>query len=283
MLEVISRSAFDLQPVFETVAESAVRLCEADKAIIFRFDGELLRLAVGFNASPELVEFIRRNPIRPGRNSASGRAALERRTIHIHDARADPEFSYGAREVDPIRTLLGVPILKGDELLGAMTIYRLEVRPFTDKQIELVETFADQAAIAIENVRLFDEVEARRRELARSVEELRALGEVIQAVNSTLDLPTVLATIVAKAVQLSGTEAGAIYVVDERGEEFELSATYGMSEELIAAVRNMHTVISDAVGLATESHRPTQVADLQELPPTPVQRHYSSCRLSRRG
>jgi signal transduction histidine kinase/DNA-binding response OmpR family regulator len=270
VLEVISRSAFDLQRVFETVAESAVRLCEADKAFIFRFDGELLRMAVAFNASEELRAFTERNPIRPGRGSGTGRAALERRTIHIPDARADPEYSYGALHVDPIRTLLGVPILKGDDLLGVMMIYRLEVKPFTEKQIALIETFADQAAIAIENVRLFDEVQARTSELTRSVEELRALGVVSQAVNSTLDLETVLDTIVAKATQISGTEAGAIYVLDEQQREFQLSSTFGMNEELITAVRNMHAEISEAVGLMTETHEPRQEADLRDLPPTPV-------------
>src|SRR4029453_16621763 len=203
VLEVISRSAFDLQPVFETVVESAVRVCGADKAFIFRFDGKLLRMAAAFNTPPEFQEWVAQNPIRPGRHSGAARAALERRTIHIHDVQADPEYSYGAKNVEAIRTILGVPILKGDELLGVIMIYRLEVKPFTDKQIGLVETFADQAAIAIENVRLFDEVQARTTALGRSVEELRALGEVSQAVNSTLDLQTVLSTIVAKAVQLS--------------------------------------------------------------------------------
>jgi signal transduction histidine kinase len=131
-------------------------------------------------------------------------------------------------------------------------------------------TFADQAVIAIENVRLFDEVKARTHELARSVEELRALGAVSQAVGSTLDLPVVLDTIVAKATQISGTEAGAIYVLDERQKEFQLRATFGMTTELIAAVRNMHAEISDAVGLLTETHQPSQDADLRELPLTPV-------------
>ena len=138
-----------------------------------------------------------------------------------------------------------------------------------NKQIELVTTFADQAVIAIENVRLFDEVQTRTLELARSVEELRALSEVSQAVNSTLDLQTVLETIVAQAAQLSGTDAGAIYVCDER-QEFQLRATYGMSEELIAAIRDMHVGISEAVGQLTEAHEPHQTADLRELPPTSV-------------
>jgi two-component system NtrC family sensor kinase len=173
VLEVISRSAFDLQAVFETVAESSVRLCGADRALILRFDGELLRLAVAYNAPQELKEFVEQNPIRPGRHSASARAALERRTIHIPDCLADPEYTYGSKDVAPIRTNLGVPILKGDELLGVVLIYHLEVRPFTDKQIALVETFADQAAIAIENVRLFEAEQQRTRELAKSLENLQ--------------------------------------------------------------------------------------------------------------
>src|SRR5213079_2844660 len=114
---------------------------------------------------------------------------------------------------------------------------RYTVQPFTDKQIELLTTFADQAVIAIENVRLFEEVQTRTRELAQSVEELRALGDVSQAVNSTLDLETVLTTIVAKAVQLSGTEAGAIYTFDESRQEFWLRATHGADEAVVAAIR----------------------------------------------
>ena len=168
VLQVISRSRFDLQPVFETVAESSVRLCGADRAFIFRFDGELLRMVAAYNAPPEFKEWVKQHPIRPGRHSGSARAALERRTIHIPDVRADPEYTYGAKDAEAIRTVLGVPILKDDDLLGVMMIYHLEgVRPFTDQQIALVETFADQAVIAIENVRLFDEVQARTRAVAR--------------------------------------------------------------------------------------------------------------------
>ena len=112
---------------------------------------------------------VARHPIRPGRHSGSARAALERRTIHIHDVRADPEYSYGAKDAEAIRTVLGVPILKGDDLLGVMMIYHLQgVRPFTNKQIALVETFADQAAIAIENVRLFREIQDKSRQLSEA-------------------------------------------------------------------------------------------------------------------
>ena len=135
------------------------------------------------------------------------------------------------------RTVLAVPMLKEDELIGAIAIYRQEVRPFTDKQIELVKNFAAQAVIAIENTRLLNELRQRTDELAHSVQGLQALGEVTQAVNSTLDLETVLSTIVAKAVQLSGTDAGAIYVFEEAQQLFRLRATFGFSEELIAAGR----------------------------------------------
>jgi GAF domain-containing protein len=272
VLEVISRSAFDLQAVFETVAESSVKLCGADRAMIFRFDGELLRMAVAFNAPQALKEFIEQNPIRPGRGSVTGRAVLERRTIHIPDVLADREYTYGSKDIEAIRTLLAVPILKGDDLLGVLGIYHLEeVRPFTDKQIALLETFADQAAIAIDNVRLLDALRHRTDELGRSVSELRALGEVSQAVNSTLDLEIVLSTIVAKAVQLSGTEAGAIYGYDEQACEFRLRATYGMDQGLIDALTQQHIGLDDpSVAEVFAQREPTQVADLREEPSSDI-------------
>jgi signal transduction histidine kinase len=269
VLDVISRSAFDLQAVFETVAESSVRLCGADRAFVYRFDGELLRMAVAFNAPEKLKDFVSKNPIRPGRQSASARAAFERRTIHIPDVRADPEYTYGTLE--ELRTILAVPILKGDNLLGGLAVYHLEeVRPFTDKQIALVETFADQAAIAIDNVRLLDELRHRTDELGRSVNELQALGEVSQAVNSTLDLETVLTTIVAKAVQLSRTEAGVIYVFDEQDQTLRVRATYGLSDELVAAIRGQLAGASDALRQAIQDRQPLQIADIRDEPPSPV-------------
>jgi two-component system, NtrC family, sensor kinase len=147
VLEVISRSAFDLQAVFDTVAASSVRLCAADRAFIFRFDGELLQVAATCNVASEWREWVKQNPIRPGRHAASARAALERKTIHIPDVLADPEYTYGARDKETVRTILAVPILKGDDLLGVIMVYRLAMKPFTDQQTALVETFADQAAI----------------------------------------------------------------------------------------------------------------------------------------
>jgi len=266
VLDVISRSAFDLQAVFETVAESAVKLCGADRAFIWRFDGELLRMIVAYNAPQELKAYVAENPIRPGRDSTAARAALERRTVHIPDVLADSEYSFGTKNIDQLRTTLAVPILKGDDLLGVMTIYHVErVNPFSDKQIALVETFGDQAAIAIDNVRLLDELRHRTTELGRSVSELQALGEVSQAVNSTLDLETVLSTIVAKAVELSDTEAGAIYGYDEHTREFRLRATHGMDQGLIEVLTQRHIDLADPTIAAIFAQRePTQVADLRE-------------------
>ena len=162
--------------------------------------------------------------------------------------------------------MLGVPLLREGTPIGVLNLVRSH-RPFTDKQIELVTTFADQAVIAIENVRLFDEVQARTRELSQSVGELQALGEVSQAVNSTLELETVLATIVAKAVQISNTDAGVIYVFDELDQTLRVRATYGLSEELVAAIRDQPAAAaSDALRQAVRDRQPQEIADIGDEP-----------------
>jgi signal transduction histidine kinase len=184
---------------------------------------------------------------------------------------ADPKFKLiGGSAFSNVRTILGVPLLREGTPIGVLILTRPEVESFTDKQIELVETFADQAVIAIENVRLFDEVQARTQELARSVEELRALGEVSQTVNSTLDLETVLNTIVAKAVQLSKTDAGVIYVFDELDQTLRVRATYGLSDELVAAIRGQPAGASDALRRAIQDRQPLEIADIRDEPPSPV-------------
>src|SRR6185503_9246923 len=159
----------DLQPVFETLAENAVRLCEAEQAVIFRFDGQLLRAVAIHGFTDADAEIVERNPIALERGSASGRAALERRAVHIHDVLADPEFTYLGGQL-PVRTLLAIPMLRANELLGVITIRRDEVLPFSDGQIALVETFADQAAIAIENARLLTELQTKNANLTEALE-----------------------------------------------------------------------------------------------------------------
>ncbi len=265
VLKVISRSTFDLEPVLRTLLENAVGLCGAARGHIHTFDGQLLHHAVSYNASEELVDFLKRNPISPGRYSVGARVALERRTIHVPDVVADPEYTFAAPQVEPHRTMLGVPMLRADQLLGVFIIFKHEVRPFTDKQIELVATFADQAVIAIENVRLLTELRARTRELTRSVEELRALGEVGQAVSSTLDLPTVLTTIVSRAVQLSGAAGGVIYEYDEATQTFVLQVSHRMEEELVETLRAAPLRLGEGTtGQAALRREPVQVPDIAD-------------------
>jgi GAF domain-containing protein/DNA-binding response OmpR family regulator/anti-sigma regulatory factor (Ser/Thr protein kinase) len=265
LLKVIGRSTFDLQPVFETLADNAVRLCEAERALIFRFDGQLLRVVAIYNPTPEMKEFVERTPIAPGRHSGAARAAAERRTIHIHDVQTDPEFTFPARQVDPapIRTVLAIPMLRADELLGVILIYRYEVRAFTDSQIAVLETFADQAAIAIENARLLSELQARTAELTRSVQELQALGEVSQALSSTLDVETVLNTIVSRANQLAGTDGCSVYEYDERTEEFNFRATNNLDEEVIEVSRRTPIRRGEGnMGRMAVTREPVQIPDI---------------------
>ena len=267
VLEVISRSAFDLRPVFETVAESSVRLCEADKAFIFRFDGELLRMVAAYNAPQDFKEWVEQNPIRPGRHSGSARAALERRTTHIPDVLADPEYSYGAKNVEAIRTILGVPILKGDDLLGVIMIYRLEVRPFTDKQIALVETFAGQAAIAIENVRLFDAVQQRTHELTESLQQQTATADVLKVISrSAFDLRTVLDTLLQSAARLCEADQGTI--TQRKGDTFYRSVSYGFPTAFAEYVKDRPVELGrdTATGRALVEGKVIHIPDVQADP-----------------
>ncbi len=266
VLKVISRSTFDLQPVLDALLENAVRLCGAQRGQINRFDGEVYRLGAVYNIPPEFAAYLEKHPMRPGRDTITGRAALERRSVQITDVMADPEYSYGeGPRLGGYRTILAVPMLREGVPIGVIVIWKPEVQPFTPRQIELVETFADQAVIAIENVRLFQELQARTNELARSVEELRALGEVGQAVSSTLDLPKVLSTIVARAVQLAGTSGGAIYEYEESRNEFRLRATHGMDESLLQTLRTAPIRPGEgAIGTAAISRSPVQVPDIHD-------------------
>ena len=165
VLKIISRSTFDLQHVLQTLVESAARLCEAEKSTITRQRGNVFYRAETYGFSSEFMDYVKDIPVQPERSTAAGRALLEGRAIHIADVKADPEYTFEAQKFDAYRTILGVPMLREGAPIGVLTLIRSEVRPFTDKQIELVSTFADQAAIAIENVRLFDEIQDKSRQL----------------------------------------------------------------------------------------------------------------------
>jgi two-component system, NtrC family, sensor kinase len=264
ILRVIASSPTDIQPVLDVVAENAARLCDSTDSQIYRVDdGMLQRVAV--HGSMPLAGT--RRPLTRG--TPTGRAVVDRKVIHVHDITTELETEYpeskSRQQVTGSRTILVAPLLREGVSIGAILIRRNEVCPFTEKQITLLKTFADQAVIAIENVRLFQELQQRTHELARSVGELKALGEVGQAVSSTLDLQTVLSTIVGHAVQLSGTDCGIIYEYDEPTQEFHLRASYQMEQELVNAYRATPLRLGQgATGRAAETREPYQIADLRQ-------------------
>ena len=179
VLKVISRSTFDLQPVLQTLVENAARLCRADIGIIFRLEGEVHRWAADFGVGPDFRDFIQQNPAPRGRASLAGRVELGRRPVHVLDALADPDYELREHQkLGGFRTMLGVPLLRENTLAGIFFLSRRKVEAFTDKQIELVTTFADQAVIAIENVRLFKELQERNRDLTESLEQQTATSEI---------------------------------------------------------------------------------------------------------
>jgi signal transduction histidine kinase len=267
VLKVISRSTFDLQSVLDTLLENAARLCAAPRGVILRCEGDVYQGVAFYNASPDLVDYVRRHPITPGRHSITARVALERRTIHVADLQADPEYRYALHDVDPVRTELGVPMFRGADIVGVIILYKLQVQPFTAKQIELVETFADQAVIAIENARLLSELRARTGELTRSVEELTVLSEVGRALSSTLDLETVLQTIVSRANDVAGTDGCSIYEYDETNEVFRLrTSSYAEPREAatLDAVGRATPIPrgQGAMSRAAELRQPVQIPDI---------------------
>jgi GAF domain-containing protein/DNA-binding response OmpR family regulator len=268
VLRVISSSPNDLQPVFDMMAQSAVRLCDAQFCAVWQFDGELIHFVGHYGMTPEALEVARQtSPMPPGQDSAIGRAILNRTIAHIPDVHAD--LTYGqlhvARAVT-FRSIVTVPMLHDGRPIGGISVAQTQAGPFSDAKLTLLKTFADQAVIAIENVRLFQELQARTRELMQSVEELQALGEVGQAVNSSLDLHTVLSRIVAHAVQLSGTDGGTIYEYDEPTQAFHLPTHYQMHDEIREVLRTSPIRLGEgALGQAVTAREPVQIPDITRL------------------
>ena len=198
--------------VLDNLIETAATLCEAYRGVIFRRDGDTYHGVAFYNASEELIDFVRSHPVTPGRHTITARVALDRRTVHVADLQADPEYKYALRDVEAIRTELGVPMFRGDDILGVFILYKLEVQPFTDKQIEFVTTFAAQAVIAIENARLLHELRQRTTELTESLEQQTATANVLRVIStSSTDIQPVLDTIVRTAGELCASEYAALF------------------------------------------------------------------------
>jgi signal transduction histidine kinase len=227
VLKVISRSTFDLQAVLDTLVDSAARLCEADMAQILRPIKAGYYVAARYGFSPEYIEHHKTLTFAPGRGSLTGRVLLEGKAVQIPDVLADPEYSNPEpQRLGGYRTHLGVPLLREGSPIGVILVSRRTVRPFDEKHIELVTTFADQAVIAIENVRLFDEVQARTRDLSESLQQQTATADVLKVISrSTFDLKVVLNTLVESAARLC--EADMASIARQKGTNYHLVATHG--------------------------------------------------------
>ena len=228
VLKVISRSTFDLQVVLDTLVMSAARLCEADMATINRPERDAYTQTATYGHSPEFKAYVEANSLPPGRGSIVGRVITEGRTVQVADVLVDPSYKMTEQaKMGGIRTVLGVPLLREGTPIGVIILQRKAVRPFTDKQIELVATFADQAVIAIENVRLFDEVQARTRELSEALEQQTATSEVLQVISSSPgELQPVFEIMLANAIRICEANFGNLHLYQDGA--FPIVAQHGV-------------------------------------------------------
>ncbi len=233
MLKIISRSTFDLQSVFDTLVKSAHQLCEADSAFLFQYDGKNFTWGADYGFSPEYKSFMQEAlpKLKPDRGTLSGRVALERVTVHIPDYLADPEMQWHeAYRIGRTATLLGVPLLRDGVLIGELGLVRTTVRPFTEAQIELAETFADQAVIAIENVRLFEAEQKRTAELTESLEQQTATAEVLSVISSSPgELEPVFQAMLENAVRICEATVGVMFRYQDGA--YTALATRGVTAE----------------------------------------------------
>jgi signal transduction histidine kinase/ActR/RegA family two-component response regulator len=279
ILTAMGTSASNLETVLGTVVESARRLCRADAAVIFLLEDGVFRVTAAVGTSDDYREHMLRHPMVADRATLSGRVALDRRAQQVPDVLADPE--YGRPDVQRLggfRTTLGVPMLVDDEVVGVVTLWRSEVDPFSERAIEVVTTFAAQAAIAIRNVDLVLALQSRTTELADKVEQLEALREIGQAVSSSLDLDEVLTTIVTHSVQLTDTDGGSLLEYDDATRTFRILAAYGTSPDLLEALQKTRISLdATLVGRVCKEGRSRSVPDLETTPLDPhLERLYAA-------
>ena len=263
MLKVISRSTFDLHSVLNTLVESAARLCEADLAVLGRPKGTTFHFDVTYGASRAWNEFITSHPIEIGsRTTIAGRVMLEHRVVHVPDVLVDPEYFVEGKKIGDYRTVLGVPLLREGKPIGVISLGRRTARPFTDKQIELVTTFADQAVIAIENARLLNE-------LRQSLEQQTATSEVLGVISSSPgELEPVFQAMLENAVRICEAKFGVLYISE--GEGFRVAAMRN-PPPAFAEWRRREPVTRrfsprTAIGRAAATKQTVQIADVQAEP-----------------
>jgi signal transduction histidine kinase/uncharacterized protein YigA (DUF484 family) len=269
ILHVLSSAPTDVRRVLDVVARDAARLCGANDAIVFRLDGEALRPVASHGGRPPLPADTDALPATRG--TVTGRSVVERRLVHVHDLAAAPAGEYAEgnayhRDLGQ-RTLLAAPLLREGAPTGAILLRRTEAHPFSDREVELLKTFADQAAIAIDNARLFEELATRTHDLGRSLEEVRALSDVSQAVSSSLDLKLVLDTVIRHAIALSDADAAMVVEFSPGTGTFVDVASHNLSAIFLAGMRR--TPVDPTEGVlrrAYESGQPFQIADFEEAP-----------------
>jgi signal transduction histidine kinase/CheY-like chemotaxis protein len=265
VLTTVATAASDCDAVLEAVAESAQRLCGANVGQIHMAEGGWFRLATTRGHTDQYLEFVTRHPIAIDRGTLIGRVGLDRLAQQIKDVLADAD--YGRQDIQELggyRSILGVPMVLDDELVGVLSVWRTEVDPFEPRAVEIMTTFATQGAIAIRNAHLVRALETRQQELAARVEQLTALGEIGQAVSSSLDLDQVLTKIVTHAVQLTDADGGSVFEFDELSEVFYLRTTFGTDEELVETLRRVYMPLHETfVGTAALERRARQIPDLR--------------------
>src|SRR6478752_6923819 len=270
VLKVISRSPTDVQPVFDMIAESAARLCEGQFCFVYRFDGQLLHFVAHHSLTPEVLEMNRRAyPAPPSRRSAAARAILERNFVQIPDINSDPDYVLGAQAmVGHYRSVVGVPILRDGLPIGAIAVARAQAGLLPDRQIELLKTFADQAVIAIENVRLFEAEQARTRELSESLEQQTATSEVLGVISSSPgDLAPVFEAMLENATRLCEAKFGVLF--RSEGDALRAVALHGAPQPYAEERQRVPVIRPDPtsmLGRALSTKQPVQIADIRDEP-----------------